>query len=161
MQYIPLSEQKRGINLESQDFPKFRKWLRLIEDEELDRLKSLIDGDGLVLFFKKDGNYFGAGEDSRVVFARLKNPDDETTDGWEEDANFVGVNLSKLAKGEPSQHVFGKDDIDDIKVVDRDEALDGLKGKTTGITVKMSTLSFFRVPKDRDDAPNFIRADEE
>lgn len=143
-----------------------RIWDRsLSEDEEAEKIRSFADSHGLILFFKKDKEYFGAGEDSRVVFARLKNPDEDTGDGWADEANFSAINLSKLVKGEVSQHIFGNADIKKIKIMDRDEVADALKGSGSDAPKPFGSLRIIKISHsaqhDRDDAPNFTRADEE
>lgn len=99
---------------------KFRQWLNK-EEREINRLGDFIEDNGLVLFFKKGAEYFGADEDSRVVFARM-------LDGEEgEDADFPAVNLSKLIGGEPTTHLFSPADAKKIKVVDQDDAVAAVK----------------------------------
>lgn len=155
--------------MESPGFSKFRDLMDIyddfiVEEEEANKLNDFIDGNGLILFFKKGDSYFGAGEDSRVVFARLKNPDEDTPSGWEDDASFTAINLTKLANGEPAQHVFDRNDIKKMKIMDRDKVIDALRDESseTGIPIKVTSLRIIRVgQKDRDAAPNFLRADEE
>lgn len=135
-------------------------------EEAADKLNHMFDSHGFILFFKKDGEYYGAGEDSRVVFAKLKNEDEDMGDGWDDEATFSAVNLKKLAQSDPSHHVFGKKDISKIKVVDRDDVVDALKdecgksGPHDVGTIKIIKLSSL-FSKDRDEAPNFHRTDEE
>lgn len=138
----------------------------LVEEEESNKIKHLLDAQGLILFFKKDGDYYGAGEDSRVIFARLKNPDKDTGKGWTDEASFTATNLNKLLRGQPSTHVFDKDDIKKIKVMDRDKVIDAIKDEAPEDGPKMGSVRIIKIghfnPKhDRDDAPNFVRADEE
>jgi hypothetical protein len=164
-----VGRRKRGIKLKSPDFLKFRVWLdknQALAEEESSKLKHFLDSQGLVLFFKKDKDYFGAGEDSRVVFARLKNPDEETPKGWEDEATFTATNLGKMVKGHPSTHVFDKDDIKKIKVVDKEQVIDSLKdtsheGGARINAIRIIKFGHFGTNHDRDDAPNFVRADEE
>jgi hypothetical protein len=158
-------DQKRGANLA---VSKFKATMNIFDDslseeEEADKIKNFADTHGLVLFFKKDKDYFGASEDSRVVFARLKNPDDEVSDGWEEEANFSAINLSKLVKGDVSQHVFSKSDIKKIKIMDQEKVIDALKGSGTDSPKPFAALRIIKISAQhsRDDAPNFTRADEE
>jgi hypothetical protein len=146
---------------------RFRTWLHQ-EEEELNKLKHVVDMHGLVLFFKRGDSYFGAGEDSRVIFARLKKPDEDMSKGWEDEASFTALNLSKLAKGHPAQHVFDKEDIKKIKVMDKDEVVEKIKDQPaeSGEPMKFSALRIIKIGhsmpnNDRDDAPNFVRADEE
>lgn len=105
---------------------KFRQWF-LEEKECEDKLSDLLDNNNLSFFFKKDKDYFGVGEDGRIVFAKMKNPDDDLPSGWEKEVSFTAVNITKLTKGEPSQQVFNIKSIKDIHVVDKDEIISNLK----------------------------------
>ncbi len=139
----------------------------ILEEEERNDIQHLIDSHGMILFFKKDKDYFGAGEDSRVVFARLKNPDEDTPSGWADEANFTAENLSKIMRGEPGQQVFDKSDLSKIKIMDKDKIVEELKKipKEKGEhfnSIKVIKLSrLFSPNHSRDDAPNFTRADED
>lgn len=137
-----------------------------LKEEENCNIGSLLDNQGLILFFKSDDDFFGCGEDGRMVFARMKHPDEDSPDGWAEEASFVAQNLSKMILGEPSQGVFGKKDLKKIKVVDKDDVVDKLRelandsGKHLG-TVQVIKINRMLPKNDRDDAPNFARTDEE
>ncbi len=147
-------------------------WDECVLTEELERqVESLIDNAGHVLFFKKDGDVFGAGEDSRVVFAKMKNPDDEMPDGWAEDATFSAENLNKAVRGEPAQHVINNEDLKRVEVVDREKAVELLSKEAE----KLGDKAFPKKPKFQvidlarilqkyqspDEPPNYVRADEE
>lgn len=99
----------------------FRLWL---EDKESkhDKVRNLIDGQNLILFFTKDGNLFGAPEESRLVFANMKSPNQDMPDGWADEANFIAFDLMKALIGDRVENIFGKKDMKQIKIVDPDEA---------------------------------------
>lgn len=99
----------------------FRLWL---EDKEAkqDKIRNLIDGQNLILFFTKDGNLFGAPEESRLVFANMKSPNQDMPDSWADEANFVAFDLMKALIGDRVENMFGKKDMKQIKIVDPDEA---------------------------------------
>jgi hypothetical protein len=151
------------------------KYFRDIMEVWDSKIDALLDGEGTVLYFQKDGDLFGTGEDSRVVFAKLKNPDDELPEGWADDANFSADNLSKSLKGDECKHMFGKSDLDKIKIIDRDEAFNKMKdmadelGDEAFPEKKPSThfISFSDLAdiigqhKDPDHAPNFIQTSED
>lgn len=102
-----------------------------IENQDID---NILNSSSLVLFFTKDGDIFGAPEESRVVFARMKNPDDAK---WQKEASFVALNLFKTLLGEPTKSVFGANDLKSLKVIDRDKAVHSIKIKLPkGKTVK-------------------------
>ncbi len=92
------------------------------EEEKESKVKNLLGGQNFIMFFTTDsGNsVFGAPENSRVVFARMKNPDSET-DGLD-DANFMAVDLIKALMGQKVQNMFGNKDLSKIKIIDKDVA---------------------------------------
>ena len=94
----------------------------LIENEVSD----LLDQNRFILYFKKGDGIFGAPEESRVIFARLKHPDEDTTQQWKDEAKFVATNLLQSVLGNPVDTMFGCKDIDDIEIMDRDKATDFL-----------------------------------
>jgi hypothetical protein len=89
------------------------------------QIQNLVDGPSYILFFTKTGDVFGAPEESRVVFSRLKNPE-EGEDWFDDDANFMATNLSGIIRGGGSQCVFGKGDMKAIKIIDKDQAAERL-----------------------------------
>jgi len=147
----------------------FKTWL--FEEEELDgKINSLLDSEGFILFFKKDDDFFGVSEDGRIVFAKMKNPEDEDLpSGWEDEASFSAQNLTKKMKGEPATHLFKKEDLNSIKVMDREKMFAELKKIAEGLGDEafkkdpgfrvIDIASLFQ--REPDEAPNFVRADEE
>jgi len=105
---------------------------RLIEDihAKKNRIKALIEGGPLILFLKhKDsGDIFGADEDSRVVFARMKHPSKDEPPEWADEASFMVNNMSKLLNGEADHNsIFGKKDLSKLDVLeDKDSLIDML-----------------------------------
>lgn len=99
----------------------FRLWL---EDKEAkhDKVRNLVSGQNLILFFTKDGNLFGAPEESRLVFANMKSPNEDMPDGWADEANFAAFDLIKALVGDRVENMFGKKDMKQIKIIDPDEA---------------------------------------
>ncbi len=96
---------------------------RFREDYRSERMKSILASPGIVLFFKKGGMVYGAPEDSRVLFARMRSRDDEDDAEWKKNASFTAFNLSStLDSGHLSQSVFQNADLGDIEVIDREEA---------------------------------------
>lgn len=146
---------------------KFKQWM-IIEAEIDHRINDLTAP--FVFFFKKGKELFGAGEDSRVVFAKIKHPDDEIPDAWKDEANFSAHNLNKSMIGEPSQNVFSIKDMKSIKILDKDEVCKMLQKEIETLGEKafpkpkssFNLLDLSRFLKhDPDDAPNFTRADED
>lgn len=98
------------------------QWDDYSESKDLvDKLKLITDGGKLILFIVKDDKIYGGPEDSRITFARMKNPSDEEPEGWLKDAYFMGFDLLKLLKGEKDQVLFGVDDLDNIEAIDKDD----------------------------------------
>lgn len=154
--------------MESPGFSKFRSLLDiwdtyLLENDNEATIRNLIDQNGLIMFFKKGDDYFGCGEDGRIIYAKMKNPDDDMPDGWQDEASFTATNISKMVRGEPSQQVLDYKSIKKLKVVDSDEVIEKLKNDATDAGKKLSTIKIINFPtgKDRDQAPNFTRADED
>lgn len=117
--------------MESLGFSQFRQLLDLWDEEvqksqENKEIEKIVDSNQFLLFFKSKGSIFGTGEDGRVTFARIKNPDDDTITGWDEEANFAATNLTKLVQGEQSSSVFSQKDLKDIKVLDKDKVIEEL-----------------------------------
>lgn len=149
---------------------RFRSFIstELRENERDAQINAMIDSAEYVLFFKKDKDIFAAPEEGRVVFAKIKHPDEDLPNGWEDEANFTADNLTKKLAGEPCQYVFHKDDIKKMKIIDREEAATAVrktapkvKNKPTPDIAVLSPALFKLFRRDPDDAPNFVRADEE
>lgn len=117
---------------ESPAFSSFRKLMDIWDaniikedkkkDEKQSKVKNIIDGKNLIMFFKKGDSIFGAPEESRIVFARLKNPDEEDPENWEDDANFNAFDLAKALSGDSVENLFSSADLPEIDVITRDEA---------------------------------------
>ena len=147
--------------------PGFRKWFHVTEDVR-EKIESMIDDGEYILFFKKDGNIFAASEDSRVAFAKMKNPDDDMPKNWEEEASFTADNMNKMIRGEPSQHVFSKKDMNEMKVMDREKVIEELGKKAQSLgdnAFPRKRIKFIDIRSlfhhDPDQAPNFIQANED
>ena len=129
-----------------------RRWNNLCEADEKKELvknqvKTLLASEDFVMYFKKNGDVYACGEESRLTFARIKNPED--SDGWLENANFLAVNLTKGLK-DKVQNIFSDKDINKIKIISEDEAekilISQAKGKVTDAKVE-----------DRDEEPGTIQ----
>jgi len=83
-----------------------------------DRIHALVQGSGFLLFFKYDKSIFGAGEEARIVFARLKHPEEEVDD----QASFSALNLSRAVEGSYVKSLFDKEAVGQIKVISGDKA---------------------------------------
>jgi len=102
----------------------------LVLQEAEKSIHDLMDRHGMILFFKKGDDLFGAPEESRLVFAKLKNDEPEDDDpmmpGFRDEAKFIGINLLKSMFGSPEdsvENMFGNADIPNIHVCDRDDVV--------------------------------------
>ena len=102
-------------------------------DEAVDTLqaKALIETNSLILFFEKDKTLYGAPESSRVIFARMKNPDKDTPKEWLKDANFLAFDLKKAMQGKKVEVIISNQDLKSIKILDEADVIKRL-GKGTG-----------------------------
>jgi dGTP triphosphohydrolase len=107
-------------------FSEFRELLDIWDNnkEKLDA-KCLLEDNGLVFFFKKDNKIYGATENNRLAFARIKNPEKEDKK-WADEASFTAVDLedSNLSK-----NVFSQKDLENIEVIDQEEVEKKLEKK--------------------------------
>lgn len=119
-----------------------------LEDDDANQIKTLLDGQDFVMFFKKDKYVYGASEDGRLVFAKMKHPDEEVNKDWLKEATFMAVNLTKALDGDKVHSIFTKADLKKIKVIDREVAEKTLISQI-GKTVKANEIP----PKKHDDMP--------
>jgi hypothetical protein len=117
-------------------YPAFLSFRDFLDDwdiqlENIDSMNDLLDKHELILLFKKGDDYFGAPEDSRVVFAKLKTDteDDPMMPGFRQEARFPAFNLVKFLSNDPersTESVFGIKDLPKITVCTREEAVDNM-----------------------------------
>ncbi len=97
------------------------KWDEQLGLERAEKIKELV-ANNLLFFFKKNGEYFGGPEESRLIFAKLKTPDEDVTPAWDEEAAFMAINLSRaLEEEEPPKRLFYKRDMTDLKILDKED----------------------------------------
>lgn len=94
----------------------FRLWLEDKESKQ-GRIRTLLDGQNLILFFTRGDSVFGAPEESRLVFAKMKSHDDDMPDGWADEANFLAFDLMQALAGQRVENMFGKKDLRKIKII--------------------------------------------
>jgi hypothetical protein len=125
-------------------------WDEILVREELDdKIHTLVNNPSFILFFQKDGDIFGAPEESRVVFAHLKNPDED--EGPNEDVDFMAINISRALRGEGPHTLFGKKDLKKIHVLDREKAKKKLLHQAEKATEPRKSVEMIRIviPKRR------------
>lgn len=120
--------------LQSPSFSSFRSLMDIWDEntiienkkkaEKQSKVKSIIDGKNLIMFFKKGDSLFGAPEESRIVYAQMRNPDDDWSMG--DDANFNAFDLIQALNGNSAENVFSMNDLPQIDVITRDEVEDSL-----------------------------------
>lgn len=112
--------------MKSPAFSSFRSLMDIWDDvlarENLNQqITNLVDHGPLIMFFTKNKDVYGAPEESRVIFAHMKDPDDDDYND-DNDAHFVATNLSAVIRGDGTQCVFGKKDINSIKIIPKENA---------------------------------------
>jgi len=117
---------------QSPGFSSFRKWLDIwdyyLENEEKEnKIRNLLNGQNLIFFFKKGNSVFGAPEESRVVFAKMKSPEEDAVEDWIKEASFAAFDLVKALDGNEVENIFTAKDLNSIKIIDKEEAEDLLK----------------------------------
>lgn len=125
--------ENKYFNTPSPNFSEFRQlmdcWDRhCFLTEEENKISNLLDKHGLILFFKKGDDLYGAPEESRIIFAKLKNNDEDEPNemGFRDEARFLGINLLKAMLGNPEESKetsFSYEDIPHINVCDRDDVV--------------------------------------
>jgi hypothetical protein len=123
--------------VESPAFSSFRSlmdtWDMICEErEQVSKVHQLLDTQEFVFYFKLDGSIFGAPEESRIMYAKMKHPDEDMRGKWKDEANFLAVNLDDIIKGHGTQRIFSKKDLKNIKIIDKEEAAEDLGKKNKG-----------------------------
>jgi len=139
------------FNTPSPGFSPFREYMDIWDkhcllQEQRDKIGDMLDRHEFSLFFKKGNNYFGAPENSRIIFAKLKNDDDDEPmmPGFRDQAKFLALNLLKSMSDEndPSEAMFGVNDLPGISVCDREDVIEKMlnhkPAKKTSLIVKIA-----------------------
>ena len=94
-------------------------WNNYTINENKEKLKSILKDKGFIFFFKKDDDIFGGPEESRLTFARIKNPDENMPKGWETEMSFLANNLSQFLKcgDHLPEKMFYDRDLKNIKII--------------------------------------------
>ena len=105
------------------DFHNFYDlWEKRLNGDFAEKIKTLLDGNELILFFINHDEVYGTDEDNRVTFARIMHPTEDEGKAWTEEATFAAFNLTKALYGNKSKSIFGLKDKNDIEVIDRTAA---------------------------------------
>lgn len=100
--------------------PYFSKFRELMD--KWDKAVEVLSENDLCLFFKKDGDIYGATENSRITFARMKNPETKEDKEWKKEATFVAYDLGKTEGDKKSTSIFNDKDVAELKVITIDQA---------------------------------------
>jgi pantothenate synthetase len=93
-------------------------WKEQVAETKRNRAKMIVENGNLIFFFTCRNDLFGAGESSRVTYAKMIDPKDEdNTEGWLKEANFTGLNLYKCVNGEQAETIFGEKDLKQIDII--------------------------------------------
>lgn len=83
--------------------------------------------DKYTLFFIFENKVYGSTEENRLIFAKLKNKDEDLPINWKKDLGFQAeeINLSQ----ESGSRLFYFKDINLIKIIDVEKALEKLNAR--------------------------------
>ena len=124
------------------------------ESEEVrNQIKILLDGQNLVMFFKKGDSIYGCPEEGRITYAIMKNPDNETSDKWVNDANFMAMNLNKALMGAKVYNIFSNKDVKEIKVLDKSKVEDSLVDLATALGKELKAEKISPKPDQPSNTP--------
>jgi hypothetical protein len=97
--------------------------------DKWDAAKRILDESDLCLFLKKDGVMYGGTEDSRITFARMKNPESKEDHDWAKEATLAVYDLEKSQDGKKVMTVMNMTDIKKLVPMDADEVEKELEKK--------------------------------
>jgi len=144
--------------------PGFSRFRSLLDtwDENLssDKITTMLEDNGFVLFFTKEKEVFGATEDGRLTFARMKNPDHDEPAKYMKEATFSATNLTKAVEGEQTKTVIGYRDLPQIKIISEDEAEKLLKKHAEKVDVTQIKSKLQPGSNDPNIPPNMTKVDE-
>ena len=88
------------------------------QESKKNKVKDLLQN--LMLFFINKNAIYGAPEEGRIVFARMKTPDNEIP--WDDEEGFMAYDLIQAVKNKEKQNTFSAKDLPHINIIDRDNA---------------------------------------
>lgn len=118
---------------DSPGFSSFRSLMnrwdhQLALEDERNAIGDHLDGNQCILFFRRGDDIFGAPEESRLVFAKIKD-EKEMSSIWRDEAKFIALNLVQSLLGQRVENLFGLKDLPNIQLIDRDNAVEELVKK--------------------------------
>lgn len=101
----------------------FKKFLK-----ENKRIEELLFNKQIIFFFKYKNILFGAKEEDRIIFAKIKSKEKKSPLDYYNNF-FKGYNLKKLLNNKNKIKKFNKKMINKIKVITQEEAVKELKNE--------------------------------
>lgn len=90
------------------------------EQERNTQVGSYLDEKKYTFFFEYENEIYATEEDGRLIFAKMKNKDEDLPSDWKSDLKFMASKLFSSLKGEESNRFFGFKDLKKIKNLDRE-----------------------------------------
>ena len=110
--------------------PLLDQWDKCLAlEDERNEIGNHLDGNQCIMFFRRGDELFGAPEESRLVFAKLKSNDDDVPPNFKDDAKFIALNLIQSLLGQKVETLFGLKDLPKLQLIDRDNVVDMLMKK--------------------------------
>lgn len=89
------------------------------DNDRVNQIRSIVDSEQFAMFFVWKGDIYGAGDNSRVIYANMINPSPDMM----KYKHFFAANLNGLFHGKTYQRIFDKASLDDIQIVSKEYVL--------------------------------------
>ena len=99
----------------------------IVEHRREENVRALVDNPNFIMFLTLGREVLAGSEGSRIMFATLKNPDDDV----DKDASCTLYNLTGVVTGNSGQRIVSRKDIKKTKVIDKEKAFEILKQQVT------------------------------
>lgn len=130
----------------------------LAEDDASSKIKMLLDGQNLIMFFTKEGIVYGCPEESRLTFARIKHPNKEDADL--DEARFGAINLFDALMGKATQVLFNKKDMKKIKIISQEKCASLLEKQLKKNGKKVKPAHIHDLDNDQEDDRRPLRRED-
>jgi len=130
----------------------------LAEDDASSKIKMLLDGQNLIMFFTKDKVVYGCPEESRLTFARIKHPNKDDADLAE--ARFAAINLYDALLGKATQALFTKKDMKKIKIISQEKCASMLEKHLKKNSKKIKPANIHDMDADQEDDRRPLRRED-
>lgn len=85
-----------------------------------DKISSYLDEKEYTFFFKYENKIYAATEESRLIFAKIKNEDEDLPSDWKNELKFSAIDLIKSLTEDIGARFFGYNNLKNIKNIDRE-----------------------------------------